>query len=130
MPQKPEVEEEEDDDDSSGWETDNGTDDEGEGMDYNEDDALPATSCLFCPQTKSTKAESLEHMRFHHGFVIPDQKYLVDEDGLLKYLGFFYIDMVIFLFRLESWCRSLLYLLSGCSKPICHYFSMSVPYEG
>lgn len=28
-------------------------------------------------------------MRFHHGFQLPDKKYLVDEDGLLKYLGVF-----------------------------------------
>ncbi|CAI4229695.1 unnamed protein product [Auanema sp. JU1783] len=75
--------EEEDDGDSSGWETDNGSDD---GYDYDESQALPATSCLFCPTVKSTVEGKLEHMRFHHGFLIPDKKYLTDEKGLLRYL--------------------------------------------
>ncbi|VDM65418.1 unnamed protein product [Strongylus vulgaris] len=79
------VDDDEDDDSSSGWVTDNGEDDED--LDFDESEALPITSCLFCPQTKTTKEESLEHMRFHHGFVLPDKKYLVDEDGMLKYLG-------------------------------------------
>ncbi|VDN33925.1 unnamed protein product, partial [Cylicostephanus goldi] len=61
------VEDEEDDDSSSGWVTDNGEDDEDLEFDESE--------------------EALEHMRFHHGFVLPDRKYLVDEDGMLKYLG-------------------------------------------
>lgn len=85
LPKKPEsVEEEEDDDDSSeGWETD---DEEGiEGL--NDDEALPATSCLFCPQTKPSLEEMREHMNFHHGFQLPDRKYLVDELGCLSYLG-------------------------------------------
>ena len=47
-------------------------------------------SCLFCPQTKPSKEESLEHMRYQHGFTIPDKQYLEDEDGLLKYLGNFF----------------------------------------
>ncbi|CAJ0596933.1 unnamed protein product [Cylicocyclus nassatus] len=79
------VEDEEDDDSSSGWVTDNGEDDED--LDFDESEALPITSCLFCAQTKASKEEALEHMRFHHGFVLPDKKYLVDEDGMLKYLG-------------------------------------------
>ncbi|KAK6040632.1 hypothetical protein COOONC_21863 [Cooperia oncophora] len=61
-------EDEEEDDSSSGW-------------------AIPITSCLFCPQTTSSKEEAGEHMRFQHGFALPDRKYLVDEDGMLKYLG-------------------------------------------
>ncbi|KHJ80769.1 hypothetical protein OESDEN_19552, partial [Oesophagostomum dentatum] len=79
-------EDDEDDDSSSGWVTDHGSEDE-EDLDFDENEALSITSCLFCPQTKPTKEESLEHMRFHHGFVLPDKKYLVDEDGMLKYLG-------------------------------------------
>ncbi|CAI2348040.1 unnamed protein product [Caenorhabditis sp. 36 PRJEB53466] len=74
LPKKPEsVEEDEEDDDSSGWETD-----EDEGIEeLNDEDALPATSCLFCPQTKSSLEEMREHMHFHHGFQLPDRKYLV-----------------------------------------------------
>ncbi|CAO4368993.1 unnamed protein product [Caenorhabditis nigoni] len=92
MPKKPEAEEkmeqdknDEDDDDSSGWETDDG---EEEGMEeLNEDEALPVTSCLFCPQTKPNMEEMRKHMNFHHGFQLPDRQYLVDELGCLNYLG-------------------------------------------
>ncbi|PAV74798.1 hypothetical protein WR25_11816 [Diploscapter pachys] len=80
-------EDDNDDDSSSGWMTDHGTDDEDEAMELDESQALSVTSCLFCPQTKSSKEESLEHMRYQHGFAIPDKQYLEDEDGLLKYLG-------------------------------------------
>uniref|UniRef100_A0A158PA41 C2H2-type domain-containing protein n=1 Tax=Angiostrongylus cantonensis TaxID=6313 RepID=A0A158PA41_ANGCA len=59
-----------DDDSSSSWVT-----------------AIPITSCLFCPQAKSNKEEIAEHMKFHHGFSLPDKKRLVDEDGMLNYLG-------------------------------------------
>ncbi|WKY01525.1 hypothetical protein Q1695_015491 [Nippostrongylus brasiliensis] len=78
--------EDEDDDSSSGWVTDDGAEDE-EDVDFDESQALPITSCLFCPQTTSSKEDAAEHMRFHHGFVLPDKKYLVDEEGMLKYLG-------------------------------------------
>ncbi|CAD6188196.1 unnamed protein product [Caenorhabditis auriculariae] len=83
---KSEDEDEDDDDSSSGWKTDNGTDDEQE-IDFNEQEALPVTSCLFCHQTKPSISEIKQHMNFHHGFQVPDQTYLVDEPGLLKYLG-------------------------------------------
>ncbi|CAB3401539.1 unnamed protein product [Caenorhabditis bovis] len=87
LPKKaqPAEEENDDTDSSSGWETDDGEDDEIEEL--NEDEALPMTSCLFCPQTKPTSDEMKEHMRFHHDFQLPDQKYLVDEAGCMSYLG-------------------------------------------
>ncbi|CAP36895.1 Protein CBG19691 [Caenorhabditis briggsae] len=90
MPKKPEADEKmeqdenDEDDDSSGWETDDGE----EGMEeLNEDEALPVTSCLFCPQTKPNVEEMRKHMNFHHGFQLPDRQYLVDELGCLNYLG-------------------------------------------
>ncbi|CAI5444932.1 unnamed protein product [Caenorhabditis angaria] len=78
-------EEEDSDSDSSGWETDE--DQDQEDLELNEEEALPVTSCLFCPQTKNKLEEIREHMRFHHGFVLPDEKYLIDEQGCLEYLG-------------------------------------------
>lgn len=87
LPKKPESlkePENDEDDDSSGWETD----DEEEGVEeLNEDDALPVTSCLFCPQTKPNMDEMRTHMNFHHGFQLPDRQYLSDELGCLSYLG-------------------------------------------
>lgn len=56
-------------------------------IDFDESQALPITSCLFCPHTTSSKEQAAEHMRFHHGFTLPDEKYLVDKEGMLEYLG-------------------------------------------
>lgn len=54
----------------------------------NKVDFLPE-QCLFC--TKRTVFPSfeanIEHMYAHHGFYIPEQKYLVDMRGLVKYMG-------------------------------------------
>ncbi|KAJ1345608.1 hypothetical protein KIN20_000182 [Parelaphostrongylus tenuis] len=75
-----------DDDSSSSWVTVHGSDDEDD-IDFDESQAIPITSCLFCPQTKSSKEQISEHMEFHHGFTLPDRKYLVDEEGMLNYLG-------------------------------------------
>ncbi|XGW14466.1 hypothetical protein V3C99_000628 [Haemonchus contortus] len=81
------VEDDYEDDSSSGWVTDHGSEEEDEELDFDESQAIPITSCLFCPQSMPSKEEAAEHMRFHHGFVLPDRKYLVDEEGMLKYLG-------------------------------------------
>ncbi|KAK6024111.1 zinc finger, C2H2 type [Ostertagia ostertagi] len=80
-------EDEDEDDSSSGWVTDHGSEEEVEDADFDESKAIPITACLFCPQTTSSKEEAAEHMKFHHGFALPDRKYLVDEDGMLNYLG-------------------------------------------
>jgi pre-60S factor REI1 len=48
----------------------------------------PETSCLFCSNTSFTSLdESLDHMTRQHGFFVPEQTYLVDRTGLLKYLA-------------------------------------------
>ncbi|KAH3900564.1 Rei1p SCDLUD_003555 [Saccharomycodes ludwigii] len=44
--------------------------------------------CLFCHnKTFKTFENNLEHMFKSHGFYIPEQKYLIDKEGLVKYLG-------------------------------------------
>ncbi|KAL8293285.1 hypothetical protein RQP46_000979 [Phenoliferia psychrophenolica] len=48
---------------------------------------LPSTSCLFCTVTTDSAIETAKHMRQHHSFVIPEEEYLVDLEGLLKKLG-------------------------------------------
>lgn len=48
---------------------------------------IPTTTCLFCPVVSATSTESALHMRHNHSFVIPDEEYLVNLDGLLKRLG-------------------------------------------
>ncbi|CAJ0916081.1 unnamed protein product, partial [Mesorhabditis belari] len=76
--------------DSSGWHTDNGSDEEDETIDnwdYDEDKALPITSCLFCPQTAGTFDKNLEHMKTRHDFTVPDKQYCADLEGLIQYLG-------------------------------------------
>ncbi|CAJ0580242.1 unnamed protein product, partial [Mesorhabditis spiculigera] len=77
------------DTDSSGWHTDHGSEDEEEAdtWDYDENQALPVTACLFCPQTSSTFDKNLEHMKTRHDFAIPDKQYCSDEQGMIGYLG-------------------------------------------
>lgn len=52
---------------------------------------IPLTTCLFCLTNKSATFSNLEdnlaHMFKCHGLYIPERKYLVDPEGLVKYLG-------------------------------------------
>ncbi|GEQ70719.1 hypothetical protein JCM33374_g4398 [Metschnikowia sp. JCM 33374] len=52
---------------------------------------IPITTCLFCPAKKkqnfATLEENIEHMFKDHGLYIPERKYLVDPEGLIRYLG-------------------------------------------
>ncbi|KAI8621834.1 C2H2 type zinc-finger-domain-containing protein [Chytriomyces sp. MP71] len=48
----------------------------------------PAVDCLFCETHKSTSVEeNVDHMAKVHSFFVPDLEYLVDMEGLLRYLG-------------------------------------------
>ena len=46
---------------------------------------IPLTYCLFCNQVSKDVELNLKHMSQKHGMFIPEQRYLVDRDGLLKY---------------------------------------------
>lgn len=49
---------------------------------------IAPTSCLFCPHAPFASAqENVAHMRLAHSFVIPEEQYLVDLEGLLRRLG-------------------------------------------
>ncbi|KDE06947.1 hypothetical protein MVLG_02686 [Microbotryum lychnidis-dioicae p1A1 Lamole] len=48
---------------------------------------IAPTTCLFCPHTSASTTENVAHMRQQHSFVIPEQEYLVDLEGLLRRLG-------------------------------------------
>lgn len=52
---------------------------------------IPPTTCLFChPKQKanfSTVQENVDHMYAKHGIFVPEQLFLVDLEGLVKYLG-------------------------------------------
>ncbi|GAA6026794.1 hypothetical protein JCM8097_005866 [Rhodosporidiobolus ruineniae] len=48
---------------------------------------IPTSSCLFCPHASATAAANVQHMRQAHSFVIPEEAYLVDLEGLLQRLG-------------------------------------------
>lgn len=78
-----EKKEESDDDDTGSWKTvDSGEED----FEYDEDKAIPSTSCLFCTMKSDSVEANLEHMT-SHGFFIPDVEYCKDAEGLLNYLG-------------------------------------------
>ncbi|KAI8343758.1 C2H2 type zinc-finger-domain-containing protein [Chlamydoabsidia padenii] len=48
---------------------------------------LAETECLFCNTTSATLEDNLTHMTKVHSFFIPDIEYLVDLQGLIRYLG-------------------------------------------
>ncbi|CEP64736.1 Rei1p LALA0_S13e01860g [Lachancea lanzarotensis] len=50
---------------------------------------IPLNHCLFCNKRNGfpTLDDALEHMFKCHGFYIPEQQYLVDKEGLIKYLS-------------------------------------------
>lgn len=48
---------------------------------------VPPTNCLFCPHTSASAKENVAHMRQFHSFVIPEEEFLVDLEGLLNRLG-------------------------------------------
>lgn len=49
---------------------------------------IAPTSCLFCPHAPfATAQDNVAHMRLAHSFVVPEQEYLVDLEGLLRRLG-------------------------------------------
>lgn len=50
---------------------------------------IPKETCLFCHPSKTftTFHDNLDHMLKSHGFFIPEQKYLVDKEGLVAYLS-------------------------------------------
>lgn len=48
---------------------------------------IPPEECLFCSKKHSDLDSNVDHMLKSHGFFIPEQKYLVDKAGLVKYLS-------------------------------------------
>ncbi|KAF9365575.1 hypothetical protein BGX34_009401 [Mortierella sp. NVP85] len=48
---------------------------------------LELTDCLFCTEKAETFEKNVEHMTKTHGLFLPDIEYLVDLEGLIKYLG-------------------------------------------
>ncbi|GKZ99738.1 hypothetical protein AnigIFM60653_005493 [Aspergillus niger] len=50
------------------------------------DDGFFASRCLFCLQKSANVEENTEHMFKTHGMFIPEKDYLVDLEGLLRYL--------------------------------------------
>ncbi|CCF57411.1 hypothetical protein KAFR_0C04200 [Kazachstania africana CBS 2517] len=50
---------------------------------------IPLEQCLFCSKNKTFRdfETNLDHMFKSHGFYIPEQKYLVDKEGLVKYMS-------------------------------------------
>jgi len=68
--------------------------DEGEEMEESIDAKIAAartrltiSDCLFCTTRSESLPANLEHMSVFHGFFIPDADYLVDLEGLTRYLG-------------------------------------------
>ncbi|KAH3675515.1 hypothetical protein WICMUC_002604 [Wickerhamomyces mucosus] len=48
---------------------------------------IPLEVCLFCNKKFPYFDACITHMHKNHGFYIPEQKYLVDKEGLVRYMG-------------------------------------------
>ncbi|GAV56337.1 hypothetical protein ZYGR_0BB01140 [Zygosaccharomyces rouxii] len=48
---------------------------------------IPLEECLFCGKKHSDLDTNIEHMLKNHGFFVPEQRYLVDKPGLIKYIS-------------------------------------------
>ncbi|KPV76066.1 uncharacterized protein RHOBADRAFT_35853 [Rhodotorula graminis WP1] len=48
---------------------------------------IAPSSCLFCPHSSDSVQANVGHMRAAHSFVLPEEEYLVDVEGLLRRLG-------------------------------------------
>ncbi|RPA76055.1 hypothetical protein BJ508DRAFT_331544 [Ascobolus immersus RN42] len=48
----------------------------------------PVTTCLFCHYESPTLQLNVSHMGKAHGLFIPEQQYLVDLEGLIRYLSY------------------------------------------
>lgn len=45
-------------------------------------------TCLFCNKKSSNYKQNVSHMNQIHGFFVPEEKYVIDFEGLMAYLGF------------------------------------------
>lgn len=50
--------------------------------------AIKDNNCLFCDKKSASLKSSLKHMNLAHGFFIPEERYVIDLEGLMEYLGF------------------------------------------
>ncbi|GAA5989105.1 hypothetical protein JCM10908_001160 [Rhodotorula pacifica] len=48
---------------------------------------IAPSACLFCSHSSASTQDNVQHMRAAHSFVIPEEEYLVDLEGLLRRLG-------------------------------------------
>ena len=64
--------------DSDEWEEDE---------EFNEEDLIPNTECLFCQHHSNNMDKNLFHMTEAHSFFVPDLEFITDLDGMMSYLG-------------------------------------------
>lgn len=50
--------------------------------------AIKSNTCLFCDRENTNIKNNIDHMNLIHGFFIPENKYLIDLEGMMDYLGF------------------------------------------
>ena len=54
---------------------------------WEDDDPIPITDCLFCDHHSSAMVKNLTHMTTEHSFFLPDPEFLVNLGGMVEYLG-------------------------------------------
>ena len=58
-----------------------------ESDEWEEDDPIPVTECLFCNHHSNNLDKNLSHMTVEHSFFLPDPEFLTNLGGLIEYLG-------------------------------------------
>lgn len=79
-----------DDDDDDDWDDieQQSDDDEEEQEERLLSRVIDSKTCLFCGRKSSDIGKNIQHMNSSHGFFIPEEKYMIDIDGFMEYLGF------------------------------------------
>ena len=54
---------------------------------WEEDDPIKVTECLFCNHHSNNLDKNINHMTVQHSFFLPDPEFLTNLEGLIEYLG-------------------------------------------
>ena len=54
---------------------------------WDEEDIIPTTDCLFCTHHSNNMDKNIVHMSEKHSFFLPDLEFITDLNGLMDYLG-------------------------------------------
>lgn len=114
----------EESDEENAAETEGDSDENGTDREEIQPHSIPVTVCFYCGRESGGVEDNIRHMFKNHGLYIPERSYLVDVDGLLRYLS----DMVVV--RLECIkCGFVGKTLQSIRQHVAEKGHCVVPYE-